>query len=323
MTGSLASKAPEPRVTVVVPTLNALGYLRQTIPALARAIRRHGAAELVVADNGSTDDTISWLAQDAGVSRLLRLPGVTISALRNAGARAGTGTLIAFVDADCLVPDDYLVAAETAMQDPAIAACGSRYLLPEAPHWVERVWQNLHEQPGQSNVMYLPAGNFVVRRTAFESAGGFREDLVTGEDADLGLRMAEQGMITRSTPTVWVRHLGNPRSIPAFYRKQRWHALGMFGTVRRNRVDRPVAMTLMHLLLLVAAVLAAIVRPASIAVAILLPWVVPVMTVTFRWRQGGSVRGALARALLLYQVYYLARIAAFFRIVGSRARATA
>ena len=323
MTGALASRAPEPRVTVVVPAFNALGFLRQTIPALADAIRRHGDAELVVADNGSADDTIAWLAQHARTSRVLRMPGVTISALRNAGARAGTGTLIAFVDADCLVPDDYLVSADAAMQDPAIAACGSRYLLPDSPHWVERVWQNLHEQPGQSNVIYLPAGNFVVRRTAFESVGGFREDLVTGEDADLGLRMTERGLITRSTPTVWVRHLGNPKSISAFYRKQRWHALGMFGTVRRNRIDRPVAMTLAHLLLLVSAVLGAIALPAGRILALILPWLVPVVTVVFRWWHGGLVRGAFLRAVLLYQAYYLARIAALFRIILSRGRASA
>ena len=321
MTGSHAPGAQQPRVTIVVPAFNAMRYLPQTIPALCAAVHQHGAAELVFADNGSTDGTLAWIERHGCATRVLQLPGVTISALRNAGARVGKGQLLSFIDADCLVPPHYLERAEGVMADPAIAACGSRYLLPEAPQWVERVWQQLHDGPGgDADVVYLPAGNFVVRRNVFATVGGFREDLVTGEDADLGLRMTEQGFITRSTPAVWVRHLGNPTSLRAFYRKQRWHALGMFGTVRRNRIDKPVAMTFAHLAVIVLAVVAAAIRPAMIAGALSAIWIVPIATVLFRWRQGGRVGSAFPAAVLLYQVYYLARIAALFRIVF-RARA--
>lgn len=323
MAGADAPGTPAPvRVTVVVPVYNAMRFLPQTVPALLEALAAHRAAELVIVDNGSTDGSPQWVAGHAAAARQLARPGATISALRNAGAQAGTGALLSFVDADCVVPPGYFVTAERVMMDRAIAGCGSRYLLPENPHWVERVWQHLHDEPEHGQAIYVPAGNFVVRRSAFQAVGGFREDLVTGEDADLGLRLTERGYVIRQSPEVSVRHLGNPRSLAAFYRKQRWHALGMFGTVRRNRIDKPVAMTFAHLAALLTVVILAVRDPVAGLVSLAtLAWLIPLVTVIFRVLKGGRVAGsALPAAVLLYQLYYLARIAALGRIALGRGR---
>jgi glycosyltransferase involved in cell wall biosynthesis len=314
----LRAPASPPRVTVVVPVYNAMSFLSRTVPALVQAVETHGAAELLFVENESTDGSAEWLRQYG--AQVLRAPGATISATRNFGARTGRAPLLAFVDADCLVPPEYLRCIEEAMKNPRIDACGSPYRLPESPHWVERVWHDVHEQQGETVVTYLPAGNFAIRREAFEAVGGFRDDLITGEDADLGLRLTERGYVVYSTPSVWVRHLGNPRSLTAFFRKQRWHALGMFGTVRLRRIDKPVAMTLLHLMLLGLTATLLLYRPTlGLLGLVTAVWLVPLATLTFRRRQGGKVGAHAPAAALLYQAYYLARVVTLLRIVTGRA----
>jgi GT2 family glycosyltransferase len=306
-------------ISIVVPLLNAMRFLPDTVPALER-LRGPGDAGLLFVDNGSSDGSVEWLRQRG--HRVFVMPGVTISALRNAGAAAVGGAIIAFVDSDCVVAGDYLSAIAGVMNDDQVAACGARYDLPDEPTWLESTWHHLHDARDDGRqVAYLPGGNFVVRRQAFESVGGFREDLATGEDAELGLRMTRAGFRIVSTPQVSVKHLGNPKSIAAFYRKQRWHALGMFGTFRLSRVDRPVLMMLAHAALLILTVVLGLSLGAGtklLALAIL-PWLVPAASVAFRIVRGGKARGGILKALALYQVYYLARLAALPRaLVAAR-----
>jgi GT2 family glycosyltransferase len=315
-----SSAASTAGISVVVPTYNALHFLKRTIPALEKAVHVHGRAELLVVDNGSTDGSPAWLAERS--VRVIQSPEVTISTLRNLGARATQRATLAFVDADCLVEPDYLVRVEETLATSGADVCGSRYELPEDPVWVEALWQELHDANDQERaVSYLPGGNLIVRRGAFERIDGFDESLVTGEDADFGLRLRESGFSILNTPSVRVRHLGNPKTIGAFYRKQRWHALGMFGTVRMTHIDRPVAMMFAHLLSLLAAVWLLIQWPAIGVVSLLvLPWWIPALTVVYRLRKGGTARLGFLRAVFLYQVYYLARIAALIRVVTGRGK---
>src|SRR5687768_4479228 len=161
--------AAAPRITVIVPVYNAMRYLPRTMSSLQAAIENHAAAQLLYVDNGSTDGSAEWL--EAKGVMVLR-SGTTISATRNIGARAAVSPLLAFVDSDCLIPPDYLCRAEEAMLNPEISACGSRYRLPESPHWLERSWQGIHTQDeGERVVTSLPGSNFVVRRHVFEAVG--------------------------------------------------------------------------------------------------------------------------------------------------------
>jgi cellulose synthase/poly-beta-1,6-N-acetylglucosamine synthase-like glycosyltransferase len=306
---------------VVVPFKNALHFLRITAPALAAAASRYPSSDLVFVDNGSTDGSPDLLRNLS--LRVLAAPDVTISAVRNFGAQHSVGDVLAFVDADCLVPVDYLQRIDRALQDPAIDCCGARYRLPENPSRVEFVWHHLHETEDRAvEARYVPGGNCIVRRRAFEAIRGFRESVVTGEDADLGLRLREQGYVLRYTPEVYVEHLGNPKSLKSFFGKQRWHALGMFATVRRGAIDKPVAMTILHLgLILLGSTTAVLDGVTGAAAAMLLPWLVPLLSVAYRVRWGGRVGSYPLHALLLYQVYFLARVAALLAIARADLRA--
>ncbi|WP_083513386.1 glycosyltransferase family 2 protein [Curtobacterium luteum] len=110
--------AVPPSVTVVVPVLDDAEDLRACLAALARQTRP--ADEVVVVDNGSSDDSVR-VALDAG-ARVVHEPLRGIAAAASAGYDAATGDVIARVDADTIVPEDWLARALRWFDDPIVTA---------------------------------------------------------------------------------------------------------------------------------------------------------------------------------------------------------
>lgn len=304
--------AARERVTVVVPVLNGMRFLPRTAPTLLAAARYFGGVLLRYVDNGSTDGTLEFLESLApGEAVIDRRPGASIAALRNAGARAARGEFVSFIDVDCTVPRDYFEAAVEVLATTGAVATGCEVRAPEKGNWIERTWHSLHYIGRDRDVHYLNSANFFIRRDAFEQIGGFREDLLTGEDSEIGQRIIDAGMRIHESTRVEAVHYGNPRSVGEFYRRTVWHGLGMFATVGGRRFDRPTAMMLLHLAATALGIAALFARPLPFGVrlgmAFALQLLVPAITVAHRVRQTRRASFALS-GLLLYWLYYWARL---------------
>ena len=181
----VATSATPLSIAIVVPVLNARRFLPQVIPSVLEAARRAGITEIVVVDNGSTDGSDTYVeATWPGVVRVVRSPGVRVGEVRNVGARATTADVLSFVDADCVLDPAYYDEARAVLADTAIDATGARYELPDDALWIERAWEGMHRRENEDGpVEYLNGGNFLVRRRAFDAAGGFDAALESGEDA--------------------------------------------------------------------------------------------------------------------------------------------
>jgi GT2 family glycosyltransferase len=301
-----------PRFTVVVPFLNSIHHLQHTAPAMVAAARAAGAVEIIFVDNGSRDGSrefLDTLAPD--VLRVIDQPGTTIAAMRNAGARQGAGSHLSFIDTDVGIDTGYFHAALDVLAKTGADATGCEYALPPDPVWIERTLHDLHYVGRDRFVLYINSGNFIVRRHAFEAVGGFREDLRTGEDSDLGHRLVNAGFrIFESTRVAGV-HYGNAKTLREHYRRTVWQGIGMFATVARHRVDRAAAMLLSHMLATVAGIVLVLAFPAPllarVALAILLQGAAPAVTVLYRMRQTRRIPNVVA-AVALYWVYYTARM---------------
>ena len=105
-----------PRVSVVVPMFNVAAYLDDCLQSLAQ--QSLGDVEVVMVDDGSTDDTVrlaeQWADRDARF-RLVRQPNGGLGSARNTGVRNSSGEYLAFVDSDDVVPRDGLEALITAL----------------------------------------------------------------------------------------------------------------------------------------------------------------------------------------------------------------
>jgi len=237
-----------PRVTsgrtilfsVIIPALNEESVIGRCLEALERNNFPRDSFEVIVVDNGSEDRTVETaLGSNTVLSlRVLRLKGAHISALRNYGASESKGEILAFLDADCLTPADWLSEANRIFEDTSQGIIGAHYQIPGDATWVGRTWCQDRMSDRVGPVSYVPSGDLFIRRELFVSVGGFDESIQTNEDSELCQRIIWAGWPVRACPELRVIHLGTPRTLLGFFRKQRWHGTHVFTVFLRDPKKR-------------------------------------------------------------------------------------
>jgi glycosyltransferase involved in cell wall biosynthesis len=237
------------RFSFIIPVMNGEKYIRQCLETI-KCEMNSANDEIIVVDNGSTDNTISILEEFNDV-RVVRLPNITIAAMRNAGAKLASGDFLAFIDSDCTLSAGWRNAVLEVFKDENVGATGSHYDIPETSNWIVKAWcSNRHKS--KSIVKWINTCNLIVRQAVFGNINGFDEKLKTDEDFDIGLRICESGFLIIEDPRIRIVHHKNPDSIEKFYRRERWYATSMLSSVGRKRVDKPLVMTLIFMISLVA-----------------------------------------------------------------------
>jgi rSAM/selenodomain-associated transferase 2 len=175
-------------VSVVIPTLNEAQLIHTTI---ARLNQLSGHYEIVMADGGSTDETVV-LAQSCGLQVIVAPPGR--GSQMNAGAAATRGEAFLFLHADTCLPDNALQLIEAALQAPDV--CGGHFNLRFAGQtYGAKVLTRIYPLLRWLGLVYGDSAIFV-RRSVFDAVGGFR-DLPLFEDCDLYQRLRRMGRFVR------------------------------------------------------------------------------------------------------------------------------
>lgn len=219
--------AQRPRLSFIVPVYNDQANIARCVRSIAALHSfRQDDDEVIILDNGSTDDTHQILHQCSFQFEVIE--HLHVSALRNRGAQMAKGDLLAFVDSDVELFPEWLENSLDAFEDPLVVAAGCFPEVPTDATWVQRSWdiQQRGCQPTTSfSIAWLPSMNLIVRREAFESIGGFNEDLETAEDVDLCYRLANHGTIM-CNPTMKAIHWGEAKDLATFWKKEVWRGIG-------------------------------------------------------------------------------------------------
>lgn len=172
-------------VSVAIPAYNCARYLPETVEsALSQTLP---PLEVIVIDDGSTDDTGEVLARYEGRIRDVRQRNMGISAARNAGIRIARGTLIAFLDAD-----DVWLPSMLAQQCEALSRTGAGLAHTDFYNWDATT--GAKPPPSRDNGLFDgycyrilfwnetgdPASAFTVRRACFDAVGLFDEAIPGG-----------------------------------------------------------------------------------------------------------------------------------------------
>lgn len=186
-----------PRVSVIIPNYNYAKTLGLCLDAVYA--QTHRPYEVIVVDDGSTDDSIE-IARSRGATVIRTGGNYGPPAARNVGAAAATGDVLLFIDSDvALRRDATAVAVELMGTDPKIGAvCGGyepeplirdslveEYRALQLAHWVGK------DGPIGTTFTALLA----VRATAFREVGGFNPRLPHTENADFGQRLCKRHTI--------------------------------------------------------------------------------------------------------------------------------
>ncbi|PNU19979.1 hypothetical protein C2E25_09925 [Geothermobacter hydrogeniphilus] len=218
-------------LSIVIPVLNGEKYINECIDCINNLEKNDDIVNVIVVDNGSTDSTIEILV-NKNIEQIVR-KGVTISALRNIGARMTDNEYIAFVDSDCYVDKMWLKNLKKAFINDDCGVVGRYYCMSSTDStWVEKLWC-LRRSDISGSVKFLPGGNMVFRRSVFDLVGGFDEELITGEDYDICSRVISNGYSIVNYPGVDVVHMGNYKRLKDIIVKERWYGKGMMSSCRR------------------------------------------------------------------------------------------
>jgi Glycosyl transferase family 2 len=204
-----------PLVSIVMPAYRCAGQLRASMAGLLASSLPREQWELIVADDGSPDDTGTTAA--AVADRVVRVedgPRGPAHA-RNLGARVARGAILLFVDADVVVHPTVLELVVAHFQrDPTLGAVFGCYDdQPAAKGLVSQYRNLLHRRvhlahTGASQTFWAGCG--AVRREAFMAVGGFdaaRFPRPQIEDIDLGYRLHDVGERILLDPALRCTHL--------------------------------------------------------------------------------------------------------------------
>jgi glycosyltransferase involved in cell wall biosynthesis len=205
-------------VSVVIPCFNHARFVGEAIDsALAQT---GGAVEVIVVDDGSTDDSAA-IATRYSQARLLRQPNAGLSRARNAGLQVCNGEVVIFLDADDrLLPNAATSALRAFRRHPLAAMVFGRCELIDTdgrplPTNLPVVRANHYQELLQRNYIWMPA-MAAFRRSALVAVGGFDPKVDASADYDMYLRVSRTALVGGHDDLVaqYRQHGGNMSADP-------------------------------------------------------------------------------------------------------------
>ncbi len=184
-----------PSVSVIIPSFNRASVLPRALDSVLA--QTHEATEIIVVDDGSSDETSALVERDYPGAKLLTQGNQGVSSARNAGASVSTGEWLAFLDSDDeWLPEKLSHQLACARDNPHISLIHSDEI------WIRRGVRvnqmRKHRKSGGQIFEYclprcvISPSAVMMSKALFDRLGGFDEDLPACEDYDLWLRVSHQ-----------------------------------------------------------------------------------------------------------------------------------
>jgi glycosyltransferase involved in cell wall biosynthesis len=222
-------------VSVILPTFNARPWIRDQLEALANQAYTD-AWELVVADNGSKDQTPAIIARWSSRFPAFRLIDASDvrgqSHARNRAAHEASGDVLLFTDSDDIVTPQWMQRLTDGLSDsPIVTGPVAHFVNGAAPTGNDVLAPERRPQIGP--FVALTGCNMGIARKVFLELGGFDETMTRSwEDVDLGIRAALRGLPTGWVIDALVLHR-RPRSARAMWSKEFQYGRGWTMLERR------------------------------------------------------------------------------------------
>jgi glycosyltransferase involved in cell wall biosynthesis len=207
----------DPRISVIVISRNEGSFLKRTVENLTDTLP--ASAEIIVVDDGSTDNSCVGIARRGSRVRLLRAKGLGVAKSRNFGVKHTTGKILIFADAHLSLDSGWWRPLTDQLENPRVGA-----VAPGIANWkddglvgwgirfdgpqMEVKW--LRRKPKEpSSVPILPGCCLAMRREVFEHPGGGWDGGLHQRgnvDNEVSVRLWLLGYELLVVPEVVVRH---------------------------------------------------------------------------------------------------------------------
>jgi len=194
--------------SVVIPVLNRESDIGECIESLLNQNFPSSKFEVIIVDNGSTDDTLKVIKHYPVKCVLEKKKGP--GAARNAGIRYARGEYLAFMDSDCVAEASWLNAFGRFVEKREVWLAGGltigyspgsalqRFLAGE--EGPVKIKYNLHRKN------FVSSHNMIIKKELFNEIEGFKEEFIAGEDLDICWRAEKKTKKTGICDKAVVRH---------------------------------------------------------------------------------------------------------------------
>lgn len=329
---AVAGEPQAQSISVVMPVYNGVDFISRSLPPLMAMVERGEILEVVVVDDGSTDDT-ERMAAEMGARVMPSGGRLGPGGARNQAAKVVDGDILWFVDADVVLHEDAALRLRRGFVDPQVVAVfGSYDDKPPAQNFFSQYKNLVHHyyhQKASEEAQTFWSGCGAIRRDAFLASGGFdveRYKHPSIEDIELGHRLLQAGGRLRLHRDVQCTHLkvwrfGNLVHTEIFRRALPWSRLIVSDSGIPNDLNvgmaeqgRAVVAALFALSLLL--VLVNLIPPVSLLATLGLVLLANRDITSFFYRRNGLPFAC--GALLFHQVYYIYSAASFAFAVVER-----
>lgn len=191
-------------ISIIIPTYNRAPLVKDAIRSVLDQ-KYPGTLEIIVSDDGSTDETLAVTSSFEPKVRILRKPRSSksqgASGARNRGILKATQPYICFLDSDDFYLPGHLTNMVEAIQSKAdygFALCNSLEMLDTGKEKGFRRWTKPNiEARDMSNlaittIHFAHTNAFIFKKEVFDSVGLFKEHIKVGEDSDMWMRINEK-----------------------------------------------------------------------------------------------------------------------------------
>lgn len=187
-------------VSCIVPVFNGAQYLREAVDSILA--QTHRPLEMIVVDDGSSDDTPTILASYGSQLRSLWQPNGGMTSARSRGIEAARGVFLSFLDADDRWHPEKLARQVSRFNArPELGACVTHVQNFWAAELRDEAQRFRHHRVAAPLPGYI-AQALMVRRDVFERVGPFDPMWVHANELDWFLRAAERGILIELLPDV-------------------------------------------------------------------------------------------------------------------------
>lgn len=202
-------------LSVVVITRNEEENIQDCLKSILQALRKAAESdlisswEIIVSDSASKDSTIEVASRfPVGIVRLSDDWPLSAGAGRAAGYSVSSGESILFLDGDCIIHEDWLLASLRALSPDDVAGVdGNLAHIVSDSNFFFPILKEIRKSQFVSSLTEVETlGQAVFKRGALEKVGGYNPFLKGGEDRDLAYRLRREGYRLLRVPKVNVDH---------------------------------------------------------------------------------------------------------------------
>ncbi|MGB3532292.1 MAG: glycosyltransferase [Microcoleaceae cyanobacterium] len=207
----------QPQVSVIIPAYNGDRYITEAVESILT--QSYPNFEVIVVDDGSTDNTQQVLQPYISQIRYLSQANLGVAAARNRGIEAASGKYIALLDQDdCFLPGKLAAQVEVFEANPTVALVNSGWRLIEAegnPISEIKPWRNLPQltlETWLTRTPILPSA-MMFQREAWQTVGGFDSRFDGVDDVEFVWRLAMAGYEAMWLPQITVHYRQHSQTV--------------------------------------------------------------------------------------------------------------